>query len=259
MSTSSIPYAANIRSFELLERQRSQITDIKIYRDNAQIVPSAGLYSLLKPDGSYVVEDGVVAIDSDGTCSYTHSSANLAKSLALGEGYMQLWKITISGTEYIFRRMASLVLRRLYPVISDVDLTRVYSNLEDVRPSSITSYQKYIDDAWYTILRRIRSRNEGFEYLITSPEAFYECHRHLSLYLIFRDFHSSLGQSTGRYLDLANEHNRAFHAEFEGINWLYDEDHSGQPDDPNSRTRSQPTIFLNRTGNYSRRRRYVIK
>ena len=240
--------------FELLQRATAQTTTLKIYRDGAQIVPASGTYTLQKPNGETIVNGGVVAIDAHGNCSYTHTAPQLPASLVLGEGYMQMWNITINAVVYTFRRMVSLVLQKLYPVISDTDLTAVYSNLDDARPSSLTSYQSYIDDAWYTILRKIRGQGQGFEYLITSPSALYESHRHLTLYLIFRDFHSSLGQSNGRYLDLANEHNQAFHQEFSTVNWIYDEDHNNVPDDADKRTRGQPTIFLNRSGSiYGRR------
>ena len=158
---SDTPYSANIRMFELLQRAKAQTTTIKIYRDGAQIVPASGTYTLQKPNGQNVVNGGVVAIDGNGTCSYTHTAPQLPDTLVLGEGYMQLWSITISGEVYTFRRMVSLVLQKLFPVISDADLTAVYSNLDDSRPSNLTSYQSYIDDAWYTILRKIRGMISG--------------------------------------------------------------------------------------------------
>ena len=252
---SDTPYSANIRFFELLQRDKAQTTTLKIFRDGAQVVPTAGKYTLQKPNGKNIVLDASCTIDVNGTCSYTNTAGQLPTTLILGEGYMQLWTLTIAGVDYTFRRMASLVLQRLYPVISDTDLTAVYSNLDATRPSSLTSYQKYIDDAWYTILRKIRGQGKGFEYLVTSPSAFYEAHRHLSLYLIFRDFHSSLGQgSNGRFLDLANEHNQAFHMEFTTITFVYDEDHDNVPDDADTRTRATPTIFTTRPGTYGRNR-----
>lgn len=254
----STPYAAQIRAVELLERGRAQETFLKIYRDGSQIVPTAGKYTLMKPTGSEIVTDGVATINPSGTVTYTHSAESLKDSEDLGEGYVQEWTITISGDEFIFRRMCALVRKRLYPVVSDIDLTATYSDLDNVRPSSMTSYQQYIDDAWYQILRRIRNRGMGYEYLMMSPEAFFEAHRHLSLYLIFRDFHSSLGQSNGRYLDLSSEHYRLYKEEMDvNINYVYDENHDGKPDDPDKRTRGTPTIYLTRPGsNFYRRRRY---
>lgn len=253
--SSSTPYAPQIRSVELLERGRSQTTDLKVYRDGAQLVPTNATYTITKPTGEDLLTGATAAISVGGTVSYTHSPAQTTDQ-NLGEGYVQEWTLTISGNDYVFRRMAALVRRRLYPVVSDIDLTATYSDLESLRPSSLTSYQKYIDDAWYQILRRIRNRGMGYEYLMMSPEAFFESHRHLSLYLIFRDFHSSLGQSQGRFLDLANEHYRLYRDEFDSINFIYDSDHDGEADNPNERTRGTPTVFLTRPGRFYRRRRY---
>ena len=255
--SSSTPYAAQIRTVELLERGKAQTTEIKIYRSGLQLVPTAATYTFIKPTGTDLLTGATASISVGGTVSYAHTAEQLANSEQLGEGYIQEWTLTIDGDEYLFRRMAALVRRRLYPVVSDIDLTATYSDLDNVRPSSLTSYQQYIDDAWYQILRRIRNQGMGYEYLMMSPEAFFEAHRHLSLYLIFRDFHSSLGQSNGRYLDLANEHYRLYKEEFETrINFVYDLDHDGEADDANKRTRGQPTIYLTRPGDYYRRRRY---
>jgi hypothetical protein len=223
--SSSTPYAAQIRAIELLERGRSQTTEIKVYRDGSQLVPTSATYTITKPTGADLISGASATIAVSGTVSYTHTAEQLAATLDLGEGYVQEWTLEIDGEEYLFRRMAALVRRRLYPV-------------------------------WFQLLRRIRNRGMGYEYLMMTPESFFESHRHLSLYLIFRDFHSSLGQSNGRYLDLANEHYRLYRDEFDSLNFVYDEDHNGEADDPNKRTRGQPTIFLNRPGQYYRRRRY---
>lgn len=255
--SSSTPYAAQIRTVELLERGKAQNTEIKVYRSGAQLVPTAATYTLIKPTGADLLTGATANIDVNGTVSYAHTAEQLANTEALGEGYVQEWTLTIDSEQYLFRRMAALVRRRLYPVVSDIDLTATYSDLDNLRPSSLTSYQQYIDDAWYQILRRIRNKGMGYEYLMMSPESFFECHRHLSLYLIFRDFHSSLGQSNGRYLDLANEHYKLYRDEFDTINFIYDTDHDGEADDANKRTRGQPTIYLTRPGDYYyRRRRY---
>jgi len=195
------PYSAQIRHVELLERNKNQVTSLVVYRDNAIAVPTIAKYTLYDTTGKKIVDDVNATIEGTGAVTYSHTASQLHDKLVLGEGYIQEFKLTIELTEYIFRRMAALVLRKLYPTVSDIDLTAIYTDLEEVRPSSLTSYQKYIDDAWYQILRRVRNKGMGYEYLVMSPESFYEAHRHLALYLIFRDFHSSLGQSNGRYLD----------------------------------------------------------
>ena len=242
MSTST-PYSARIRSIELLERAKAQNTSIVIYRDNAAVIPSSATYTIKTPTGSKLVDSGTASIDGvSGVVTYVHTAEELPKSKTLGEGYVQEWSITIDSVVHIFRRMCSLVLRRLYPVVSDIDLTSVYSDLQELRPSSLTSYQKYIDDAWYQIIRKIRAKG-NFEYLVMSSETLYEPHRHLALYLIFRDFHSSLGQSSGRFLDLAQEHQRMYSFELENTNWYYDENHDNKVTDQDKRTAQQPVIY----------------
>lgn len=243
--SNTTPYSARIRSVALLERDKAQNTTFQIYRDNTAVIPTVAKYYLSDRNGSFLVSDGVASIDSGtGMITYTHSASELPKTKNLGEGYLQEWKCTIEGVEHIFRRMTSLVLRRLYPVISDIDLTSVYTDLQELRPSSLTSYQKYIDDSWYQIIRKLRSKG-NFEYLIMSSESLYEVHRHLSLYLIFRDFHSSLGQSNGRYLDLANEHLKHFQFDFDNLSYSYDENHDNKIEDADKRTAQQPVIYTN--------------
>lgn len=256
----STPYAARIRTVEVLERNKNQITSLSIYRDNALVVPTSATYTLVDPTGEKIVDAETASVAVDGVISYTHTSSQLSTSRSLGEGYIQEWSATIDSVVHTFRRMCSLVLRRLYAVVSDIDLVAVYTDLEELRPSAITSYQKYIDDAWYQIIRKIRQRG-SFEYLVLSSESLYEAHRHLALYLIFRDFHSSLGASSGRYYDLALEHMKMYEIEFKSINWLYDQNHDNKAETPNKRTAQQPIIYTtgrpfyrynryNRFGNY---------
>lgn len=244
----AIPYSAQIRHVELLERNKAQITDISVYRDNALVIPTEAKYTLIDPHGNKIINSAVASIADSGIVSYPHLATDLPNTIDLGEGYIQEWWIKIDGYGHVFRRMCAVVLRRLYPTVSDIDLTAIYSDLEDVRPSTLSSYQKYIDDAWYQILRKIRNKGMGFEYLVMSADSFYEAHRHLSLYLIFRDFHSSLGQSNGRFLDLAQEHQRMFMTEFDSINFIYDQDHTNKPVDKDTRKAAKPVIYLNGNG-----------
>ncbi len=241
------PYAPRIRIPEILERGRGQTTELMIYRDGAQVVPTSATYSLIRPDNIYVIEDVVAAISGGGTLSYAHSAGQLGTSLNLGEGYIQEWSVTISGEVFEFRRMVSLVLKRLYPVITDLDLTSTYSDLEAIRPSSLSSYQKYIDEAWFTIINRLRTESSGYEYLVLSPVSLRAPHLELTLFYIFRDFHSSMGQTSGRYLDLADMHRKSYKAAWDAVNWIYDETHDGRAGDADVRKSRRPTIFLNGT------------
>ena len=251
---SSTPYAPQIKVPELLERGKSQTSLLPIYRDGALVSPTGVKYTLIAPDGSKTV-DNATATYPGNIPQYTHSASLLSDSLNLGEGYVQEWTVTLEGSPFIFRRNAALVKRRLYPVISDGDLTSTYSQLADIRPSNLTSYQTYIDEAWYTMIQKLRQEGGGLEYLVMSAESFREAHQNLTLYYIFRDFHSSLGQSNGRYLDLAGEHFRQYHHAWKQINFIYDFDHSGTSESPNQRVATQPVIYLCNPGSSRGRRR----
>jgi len=252
MASSGTPYAPQIKVVELLERGKAQETTLPIYRDGALVTVSAVAYSLYKPDET-TITDGAAGTYPGNVPTYNHSAGDMAASLQLGEGYLQEWTVTIGGNPYTFRRLAAIVRKRLYPVISDVDLFSTYKQLSSLMPSTITSYQDYIDEAWYTIIQRMRQEGGGLEYLVMSSESFRAAHLSLSLYYIFRDFHSSLGQSSGRYLDLANEMYRQYLGEWKQINFIYDSSHDGFPGEPNTRRAKQPVIFLNRTGSAWRR------
>lgn len=249
--SNATPYAPQIKVPELLERGKSQLTTLPIFRNGALVGPTDVRYSLIAPNGTKIV-DAAVGTYPGNIPQYTHSAANLAESLALGEGYLQEWEVTLVGGTFNFRRNAAIVKRRLYPVISDGDLTSTYSQLADIRPSTLSSYQTYIDEAWYTMIQKMRTEGGGLEYLVMSPEAFRAAHQNLTLYYIFRDFHSSLGQSNGRYLDLASEHFKQYTYEWKQINFVYDYDHDGHSDQPNKRQAAQPVIYTSQSGTYYR-------
>jgi len=249
MATDSTPYAPHIRYIELLERNVSNVTRLEIFRDGSQIIPTAAKYTLFRPDGAGIVEDAVATVLGDGTLQYTHPANHFPENILLGEGYVQTWEATIEGDTYFFRRSIAVVLRRLYPTVSDTDLETEYSDLANLRPASLTSYQSYIDSSWYEILRRVRRTGMGYEYLVLTPESFHDALLHLTLYKIFRDFHSSLGQSgNARFLDLAQAHLQHYNAEYDMINFVYDDQHEGRADDPNKRTRGRPVVYLTAPG-----------
>lgn len=251
--SSNTPFSPQIKIPELLERGKSQTSSLPVYYAGSLVGPSSVKYTLLSPGGEKLV-DGAIGTTPGSIATYTHSSSILKSDLGLGEGYVQEWELVLNGETFTFRRAAAIVRRRLYPVISDGDLTATYSQLSDLKPSSMSSYQTYIEEAWYTMIQKMRTEGGGLEYLVMTPESFRAAHQNLTLYYIFRDFHSSLGQSNGRYLDLASEHFKQWTHEWKMINFIYDYDHSGQSESPNQRVAKQPVIYLSQPGRYNTRR-----
>ena len=128
---SDTPYAPQIKVPELLERGKSQLSELPIYRNGALVAPTNVTYTLLAPNGTKLIDDAAATYPGN-IPQYTHAT-NLLDDQQLGEGYIQEWNVTIGSSVYTFRRMCAVVLRRLYPVVSDADLTSTFSQLEDLR------------------------------------------------------------------------------------------------------------------------------
>lgn len=233
-------YAPRIRVHNVIKRDAAQSITLPLYRDGVLVAPSSGTFELQDSGGARKVGLKTVTIAGDvGTVAI---SAADTKDLQLSDNYMEIWTLVIGATTYTFQRPCAIARSLLYPVVSDIDLEAQYSDLASIRPSSMTSYQTYIDEAWYQILNRLRNMG-NFPYLILDAQALRMPHIDLACYLIFKDFDSS-GLGEGRYLDLAKEHRENFNFGLKRLNYRYDEDLTGtlQPD-ADKRQAAKPVIY----------------
>ena len=67
---SATPYSAQIRHVELLERNKAQTTQIRVYRNNALVVPTEAKYTLIEPSGNKILDNAVASIADSGVVSY---------------------------------------------------------------------------------------------------------------------------------------------------------------------------------------------
>lgn len=245
-------YAPQIRIHDVLERGKTVTLSLPIYRDGALVPPSSGTFELQDSAGTTVVAEAAVGIAAN-IASYTILAASLPNTLDLSDNYLEIWKIVIAGETYTFRKPAAIARSSIFPVISDLDLEAQYSDLSSVRPSSMTSFQSYIDEAWYQLISRLR--NEGnLEYLIIDSQSLRMPHIDLTCYLIFKDFDSS-GLGEGRYMDLAKEHRVNFADGFGRLNFRYDVDQTGtMGSNPENRRAARSVIYTSAPPNYWRRR-----
>jgi hypothetical protein len=236
----------------LIERTRAQTSSIDVFRLGAQLVPTAAVYNLIDVNGKKIIDAVGATIAVGGTCSHTFTIDN---THSLSEGYVEEWEITLpDGTIPIFRRTAAVVRRRLYPVVSTQDLSNYYHTINDLLPTGLVSWQKYIDTSWETILRRVRSRSGSFPYLVMSPDSFFEAHIHLSLSRIFEDLHASVGTTQSHFFEMSQSHYQKFIDEYNSLNFVYDESNDGKADDPDKRTSARSLITLNKPPAYGIRR-----
>ena len=233
-------YAPRIRIHQVLARGKAASVTLPIYRDGALVVPASGTYNLVDESGVDVIAASAVTV-SGSIATYNIAAPQLPNTLNLSEGYMEHWSLVIGGDTFNFKRPCAIARSYLYPVVSDIDLEAQYSDLASLRPASMTSYQTYIDEAWYQIIIRLRELG-NLEYLIMDPQSLRMSHINLSCYLIFKDFDSS-GLGEGRFMDLAREHREQFSASMDRINFRYDENEDGNQDDPNKRRAAQSVIY----------------
>ena len=248
-------YAPRIRVPQMIQRGKTQTVELIIYRNGGEVTPTAATYQLLDEDGSEIISTTTATIVGN-AIQYTISSSQVPTSKTLSDGWFELWEVEIGGVDYTFQRPAYLCRRPLYPCISDIDLESSYSDLENLLPDSYTDgWQRYIDEAWVRIIERLRQLG-NLPYLITEPQALRSSHLELALALIWRNMHSSLGQSNGRYLDLYREHIKSYEFQFKQISFRYDMDEDGRADDVEKRKAGMPMISTTNPPSRFNRLRY---
>lgn len=253
MSTSATTYSARIRFIELLEREQTNVSQLRVYKNGSEVVPSSGTYTLFKPSGSKLVDGSAVDLSTN-YARFSHSSVLLSTDLNLEEGYLQEWALVVGGEDHIFRRPAAIVRRKLYPVVTDQDLNDYYSDLNSLLPSSLasTGYQTYIDSAWFDLLQRISSDGVLVQTII-GPEALRACHVNLTLAYIFRDYITSVGDAS-RFFALYEEHKKLFEQEYKRTKFRVDLNEDGIEDNSSNRANLQPILFTSPSGRWRRRR-----
>jgi len=236
------PFSARIPFPDYLERARAQVVKLEVYRDGALVAPSSGTFTLSDAAGDAVIDAAAVTVSAS-VAQYSIGAASLPTTKEVGEGWQEEWALVFSdGVTRTFRRSAALVLRALFPVVTDADLLACYSDLDDLRPADLTSYQQYIDESWRRVVGRLVSKGR-FPYLILDPWALREIHLEWTLALVFADFGSSVGDG-GRYIELAESHKKTAAAAWRSLTFLYDEDHDGKPGARVKRKSAEPVIYL---------------
>jgi hypothetical protein len=56
MAIESTPYATDTKTVVLLEREAANLTEMTIYRDGNKVNINSGTYTLIKPDGTKLVD-----------------------------------------------------------------------------------------------------------------------------------------------------------------------------------------------------------
>lgn len=146
MSSSNTLYSVIFDTLPVIERGVDSILTAPIYRDGALVEPVSATCAVYDSSNT-AVSSGSASIVSD-VATYTVSSSSTS-SRTPEEGWRLEWVITLSdGEELRPACEAVLALRRLRPVVSDVDLLRYHPALTRRKPATEASYQDYLDATW---------------------------------------------------------------------------------------------------------------
>lgn len=245
MANAETLYQPNVAFPQELERGRTQTVKLSVYRGGALQSPtqSGSSYTLFDPNDNMLVSAQEVTVTGN-VATYSVTSSVLASTLTLGEGYREEWSLIMpDGETHLFERPAALIRKRLYPVVSDVNLEARYPEITDHKHAYGGSWDGFIDEAWTDI--KLRLLQEGvLPYLVRSPSSMRSIHLHLSLALVFRGLHSGLEGQT-KWLDLATLHMAEYEREWGKANFLVDADNDGQADDSNARRALSSPVLPN--------------
>jgi len=238
VSSSETLYSARLAS-DWLERGRAQKVKCPVYLAGALAAPTSGTVTIYNAAGVAVIDGAAVTVASS-IAEYALIAGDTSGG-ELGLGWRIEWSLVMPDTvTHIFRIDSGLVRRRLYPVISDIDLKRRHTDLDDLRDAGSASYQDFLDEAWQDILDRLAARG-SLPFLVMEPGALRRSHLFHTLQLIFLDFSSSAGD--GRYLELAEQYRKAFEEAWGELRFSYDYDNDGEADNDGT-TKDTPHAVL---------------
>ena len=149
------------------------------------LVPTAG--TLVVTDGSEVLEAPVV------TAGSTSTATLLAASTAARSTSTRLlltWLLTIAGDTKPYIRSGYLVNNQLYPVLSDLMITRRMPHLLSVLGSEVTTLENWRDSAWNELQRWLIIKGKRLD-LALDQWAFVDMHRYWTVEILAGEFLAS--------------------------------------------------------------------
>jgi hypothetical protein len=231
-------YSARLIGPEVIEAGADAVVTCPVYRDGVLAAPSAGTLTVWNAANVSVATPSVTIVSNVATATVTAASLSGQTN---GDGWRMEWALVIAGVTHTFRRDASRVYRRLYPVVTDADLLRLHTDLTRRLPSTETSYQDYLDETWAAIESRLIMSGKR-PWLIMAPSATRDIHLYGTLARIFRDLAPG-GPGTAEW-ELAAEYDRKYEAAWTQMTYPQAEPVSGLAADAARRRASQPTLWL---------------
>jgi hypothetical protein len=239
-------YAARFRLPDLLQQGQAGTLECPVYLDASLSAPTAAgsTCTIYRPDGS-TYSTGAITVSSS-VATYAYLAPGTTETLGLG--WRVEWSLIMGDSRtYVYRNSAGLVLRQLYPVLTDLDLTQGrYSDLSLALPQGSSSWQEWRTAAWEEIQRTLL-RDQRRPWLITEPSALLDVHRELTYAHIFRALGQRQRSGERNWLDLAQDHQESFRRGWAQLSFDYASDETSATSSTVRRA-ARPVITLCATG-----------
>jgi hypothetical protein len=220
---------------QVLVRGRANTSRMELHRSGVLVEPSAGTYQLLDPDGASVASGDVSVVDD--VARFALTAEQLASTLRLGEGYTEVWALTVDGVVRTVRREAGVTRYELAPAFTEADLLLEEPDLVS-KLGSVTSVQGFVDAAWARIIRRLFASSQFPDHIV-DRSSLVDPHRELTEHLVFRWLARETPEGH-EYRTRYKDHEKAWEAAWERVSWRRDPDQTNTPD----QTRHTPTMAI---------------
>lgn len=217
MAGNEATYVFVQRAPVLLARGRDNTTSLPVYTGADVQLPTAGTYALRDVAGT-VLYSAVLSVVGDfpgSIATVLIPGASLPDTLYLGEGYSELWSLTVGGAVRPFRRDVVVSLFELHPPMPEADITEgEYPSLLDDIEGYNTTLAPYMEAAWKELIRALVRRGD-FADIIVEPSDVYEWYRQLVLERVFRMLFKA--QESVRFKELWDFHRLRAESEANGL------------------------------------------
>ncbi|MEO0604486.1 MAG: hypothetical protein AAF211_23835 [Myxococcota bacterium] len=248
-------YSFRVAHPSMLQRGRAtQRVRLEVTRNGAQVAPdAASTFSLLRPDGTAVVDAQAVTLDGS-VPVYDVTSSELVddETNPYSELYQERWALTLpDGSVQTIRREACVAPFAWYNPVGEADLVDgEYPDLLVQISPALPTLQPFIDEAVRYVLEALFSRGQ-WPQIMVSASAFRESIRQRALFLVFKHLYRQ-ASGVNRWEVLMRHHEDEFKTAWASLNTRLDADLDGLPD---TRDRQAASRAVHRNVPPFRRRR----
>ena len=206
----------------MIKQGENNTLGIYWYEDDVLIDNVTGTLTL-KQGSTVLTTKPVFTGGSQPQTAYVSIGAGTTDGLPYSDTMLEIWELSKfidpDIVRITVRHSGHLVRTLLHPMIIDADLENRHARIQDIRPPSETSFERYRNLAWEILNRDLIKMGRRPE-LILDSYALIDLHVYKSLELIFRDAITFVGD--GRYNDLADMYAEKYREEWENVVFRYD-------------------------------------